>query len=294
LTIGPLHKHKNLNDGADLICRAYEAGINFFDTAELYGTYEYLKLALKKHPDLIIASKSYAVTADEMRISIELARKELDRDYVDIFCIHQLENVGSIAGHRGALDYLNQAKADGLIKAVGISTHRIAGVRAGATEPGIDIIHPLVNQSGIGIQDGTVTEMLAALDTAKEFGKGIYAMKVLAGGHLGKNAYNALRFVAGLNTIDSIAVGMQSVAEVQLNLAILSGEPLPENFAGEVMAQERKLTIASWCELCGKCVQHCGFDALSIHNNLIHIDQDRCVRCGYCARVCPEFCLKVV
>ena len=48
----------------------------------------------------------------------------------------------------------------------------------------IEIIHPIVNKEGIGIQDGNIEDMLTAIEKAYNKGKGIYGMKPLGGGHL--------------------------------------------------------------------------------------------------------------
>lgn len=48
----------------------------------------------------------------------------------------------------------------------------------------LSIIHPLFNKSGIGILDGSASEMLSAIKTASNNGVGIYSMKPLGGGTL--------------------------------------------------------------------------------------------------------------
>lgn len=294
LTVGPTQKNLPQQEAADLVIRAYELGINFFDSAEIYGTYPILGLALQTYPELIVTGKSYAVTADEMRKSIEKARKELNRDYIDIFCLHEVENSAALKGHRGALDYLYEARQRGIVRAVGISTHTVAGVRAGANEPGIEVIHPLINRAGIGIKDGTVDDMIAAIRTAREFGKGIYAMKVLGGGHLYREAVESIRFVRQLGIVDSIAIGMQSEAEIRFNRMLVEGETPPPDLGDEVAGTARALQIEDWCCGCGRCVARCGFEALHLENGVAKVDRARCMMCGYCARVCPEFCLKIV
>ncbi|NLY74662.1 MAG: 4Fe-4S binding protein [Firmicutes bacterium] len=293
LTVGPLHQNFPPEAAAELFTHAYRLGVNFFDTAEIYGTYPSLALALRKFPEMVIATKSYAFTKDQMRNSVERARKELNRDYIDLFCLHEVENAASLRGHREALDYLWEAKAKGLIRAVGISTHTVAGVRAGATDPAVEVIHPLINREGIGIRDGSAAEMIAAIRTAKEFGKGIYAMKVLAGGHLIADCEAAFSFIRELDCVDAVAVGMQSPAEVELNLALLSGLPAPADLLREIKSKKRSLQVADWCRGCGKCAAECHFEALIIDNGKIRVNQEKCVRCGYCARVCPDFCLKI-
>lgn len=293
LTLGPLQKNFPPPVAADLVLQGVRLGINFVDTAELYETYDLLHPVLREAPDIVVSSRSYAVTAHEMELSIERARGRLDRDYIDIFGLHEIENAATLKGHAGALQFLASAKAKGQIRAVGVSTHTVAGVRAAAAEPLIDVIHPIVNQAGIGIQDGTVAEMIAALETAKEFGKGIYAMKILGGGHLSSHPVEAFKFINSLACVDSVAIGMQSIAEVKMNLAFLNGEEPLGELMNAVNSTSRQLRAASWCQKCGKCVVRCGFGALSISEEGLVIDEGRCLRCGYCASVCPEFCLKV-
>ena len=93
LTIGPLQAGLSISQGADVLRHALDMGVNFVDTAELYGTYPYIKQALKGFSgSVVIASKSYAYTAEGMRQSLEKARRELDRDVIDIFLLHEQES----------------------------------------------------------------------------------------------------------------------------------------------------------------------------------------------------------
>ena len=64
LTMTPFQANLTVKEGAHLIEYAYNQGINFLDTAEIYENYGYIKEALKgiKREDYIIASKTYAYT----------------------------------------------------------------------------------------------------------------------------------------------------------------------------------------------------------------------------------------
>ncbi len=79
LTIGPLQRNLTAEEGGAIIRHALELGVNFIDTAELYGTYEHIRFALKnwqsKRPPIIVATKSYAYTREGMERSLEMARK---------------------------------------------------------------------------------------------------------------------------------------------------------------------------------------------------------------------------
>ncbi|MGL5514308.1 MAG: aldo/keto reductase, partial [Sporomusa sp.] len=189
LTLGPLQSNRPLTEGIAVIRSALDRGVNFIDTAELYRTYPYIREAIDGHKhNVIIASKSYAYTYQDMRLSVESACRAINRDYIDLFLLHEQSSRLTLKGHSEALRYLCDAKRQGLIRATGVSTHTIDVVRAAALIEEIDVIHPIINSKGIGITDGTVAQMLAAIQLAVDCGKGIYAMKALGGGHLSNMA----------------------------------------------------------------------------------------------------------
>nr|WP_277998903.1 aldo/keto reductase [Moorella sulfitireducens] len=295
LSLGPLQAGLSIAAGKRLIRRALELGVNFIDTAQSYNTYPYIREAVKGWQEpVVVATKSYDYTAEGMARSLEEARQELDRDVIDIFLLHEQETPLTLAGHRPALEYLLEAKERGLVRAVGISSHTVAAVRAAAVMPEIDIIHPLYNEAGLGILDGSREEMLAAITLARSNGKGIYAMKALGGGHLGKQARRALEFVLTTPVIDAVAVGMQSPEEVEVNVSWFSGsEPAPE-LIERVRAKRRRLLIEDWCQGCGSCVKRCPQGALSLVDRRVVVNPDKCILCGYCAGACRDFCLKVI
>ncbi|AKX94440.1 aldo/keto reductase [Moorella thermoacetica] len=295
LTMGPLQAGLTIKEGAGLIRRALELGVNFIDTAQCYNNYPYIRAALKGWSgEVVVATKSYDYTAEGMALSLEEARREMDREVIDIFLLHEQETALTLAGHRPALDYLLEARERGLVRAVGISSHAVEAVRVAATMPEIDVIHPLYNRAGLGILDGTREEMLAAITLAHTRGKGIYAMKALGGGHLAGEARAALEFVLKTPGIDAVAVGMQSPAEVEANVAWCSGREPGEDVLSRLQARKRCLLIEEWCQGCGNCVRRCPQGALEVIEGRAVVDPERCILCGYCAGACRDFCIKVI
>ncbi|HHY52186.1 MAG TPA: aldo/keto reductase, partial [Clostridiales bacterium] len=145
LTAGPLQANLPLEEGATLMAEAIERGINFFDTAQLYETYPYLRRAMEitGKKDIVISTKTYAYTRQLAQEALEQARRELNRDVIDIFMLHEQESIHTLRGHREALEYFFEQKQKGVIRAVGASMHRIAAVE-GALQMGLDVIHPLL------------------------------------------------------------------------------------------------------------------------------------------------------
>ncbi|MGE5530394.1 MAG: aldo/keto reductase [Patescibacteria group bacterium] len=283
-------------DAASLLRRAYELGVNFVDTAEIYGNYEAIRLSLAGWSEKVyLATKSYAHDAAGMRASLERARRDLDRDRIDLFLLHEIEGEASLRGHGAALDFLLGARAKGMVGAVGISTHRVEGVRAACGRAHeIDVVHPLINLDGYGIADGGAREMAEAIAVAADLGLGVYAMKALAGGHLGVEAARAIDYVRNLPGVCSVAIGLRSEEELLVDLAYCLGTEPPAAALARVAACKRRLLVEPWCRGCGRCVPSCPFGALSVEDGLARVRERDCLVCGYCAGACADLCLKVV
>lgn len=296
LTIGPLQANLTIEEGAEVIALALEKGINFIDTAMLYQTYPYIKRAveLSKKQDIIISSKSYDYTYEGMKKSVMTTLEELGVPRLSIFSLHEQESRLTLKGHRDALMYLCDAKREGLIDAVGVSTHAIEVVKAAAYMDEIDVIHPIVNKNGLGILDGNIEQMLSAIEIAHHNGKGIYGMKSLGGGNLMKDSDAAFSFVLKNNDLDAIAVGMQNFDEVHANVELFSGRMPGEKLKKSLAERKKNLHIDDWCEGCGKCVEACKNKAMKIVDGKAVVIREKCVLCGYCSAYCKQFCIKVV
>ena len=218
----------------------------------------------------------------------------MNTDYVDIFLLHEQESEHTIRGHYEAVEYFLEMKEKGYIRNVGLSTHAVDGVKGALKYKELEIIHPLININGLGIQGGTVDDMVSALNDAHNLGKGIYGMKPLGGGNLLKNFQQCFDFVLNLPVLDSIAVGMQSREEIDVNVSIFEGKKINESSLEKIKAKERKLLISQWCRGCGICVERCGQNALRMVDSKVVVDHSKCILCGYCSEACPHFCIKVI
>jgi aryl-alcohol dehydrogenase-like predicted oxidoreductase len=296
LTLSPLQANLGLKEGAGLIVAAMERGVNFLDTAELYDNYRYIKDAMRGRPrdSLIIATKTYAYSREMARESLEKALRETGLHYIDIFMLHEQESALTLKGHREAIEYFLQAKEKGYIRAFGVSTHHVECVRAAALLEEIQVIHPIINIKGLGIADGSVEDMLAAIGLAHDRGKGIYAMKPLGGGNLIGNYRECFEFVLGIPHISSIAVGMQCIEELETDIAIFENRPVDPKAGAVLSTRRRSLIIEPWCEGCGDCVLACGQGALYLKDGKACVRQEMCILCGYCAAKCKNFYIKVV
>ena len=295
LTIGPLQANLSLLEGAAVIKSAFDMGVNFIDTAELYGTYDYIRKAVNgRREDIIISTKCYAYTQEGAEKSLKKALDELETDYIDIFSLHEQESDLTLKGHQEAIEYFMKAKEKGYIRSFGISTHAIAAVKASLKYKEIEVLHPIINKRGLGIIDGSINEMLDAVAEANKAGKGIFSMKPLGGGNMIKESAECFDFVLSNENLHSIAVGMQSTEEVMSNVAVFEGKRVPEDISLKLSSKKRKLLIDYWCSGCGNCCKNCAQKALTLENGKAVVDPNKCVLCGYCSAYCPDFCIKVI
>lgn len=292
--MSPLQKDMSPEEGARLLIHAYERGVRFLDTADLYGTYPHIRMALKQAPEYVISTKAYCYDRKTTQEALERAFRGVGRDYIDLFMLHEQESLYTLRGHEEALVFLSEQREKGHIGAVGVSTHFVDCVRAAARFPEIQVVHPLINYAGVGIQGGRREDMEASISHARTSGIGIFAMKPLGGGHLIADNRAALEYARTSPLLDSVAIGMQSIEEIDANVDFFEGNASADEILDRLHRRERHMMIHDWCEGCGQCAERCKQNAITIVDGRANIDPAKCVFCGYCARVCPQFCIKVV
>ncbi len=296
LTMGRLQRALPTHEGAAVVRRALELGVRFIDTAQVYGSYGHIAEALSDfHPhDLVVATKSHARSAEDMRKAIAEARQVMGLERIDIFHLHLVRSVEDIEGRAGAIAALLEARGRGEVTALGASMHTLAGLRAAIDRPELEVLFPIVNRKGLGILDGDIHDQLELLREARARGKRIYAMKPLGGGHLSGEAESAIRWVRDIAEVDAIAIGMKTTSEVEMNVHLFNDEPVPTEIRSAVDTNPRRIIVYDLCEACGRCVEACDQQAVEIKGDKAVVDQERCILCGYCAEVCPQFCIRVV
>lgn len=296
LTVSPLQAKLSIEEGARVMAYAFDKGVNFIDTAKLYENYPYIKRALEltKNKDIVISCKSYDYTYEGMKESVSEACEAMGVKKIHIFSLHEQESRLTLKGHRDAIRYLQDAQKQGIIDAIGVSTHSIEVVDAIADMPEVQVVHPLYNKNGLGIMDGSVEEMGLAIKKANLAGKGIYSMKALGGGNLLSSYKECVDFVLSNPYIHSIAMGMQTIDEVDADMAAIEGRPVSDELLKRVKERSKRLLIEEWCEGCGHCVDACQSKALSLMNGKAQVDKSKCLLCGYCSAHCPNFYIKIV
>ena len=297
LTVGNTQLNLTVDEGAKLIKYAFSKGINFFDTAQYYETYPYLKEAFKdidmsadapERP--VICTKSLDLSYEEMEYAVKEALREMDLEIIDIFLLHEVRQDPDWDMRQGAWQCLKDYKEKGIIKAIGISTHHIDVTEKMASIPECDVVFPLINFAGLGIRKGsghgTPEEMAAAIEKCADAGKGVFAMKAFGGGNLTGQYQKALEYVSSLKGIDSIMVGIGKKEEIDRLVSFAEGT-LPCDYQPDISSKKIHIDPGD-CEGCGSCITRCPNKAIGWNENgIAQVNHQICLTCGYCAPVCP-------
>jgi predicted aldo/keto reductase-like oxidoreductase len=307
--MGSLMSKVSEEEGAQLILAGMEQGINFFETTDqIYQPYSRIKRALDQFSgDVVMSVRSTAPNQKEMLKAIEKARTDLGRDYIDLMMLHiNKSTVSLISDKAGSFEGLLEAKTKGWIRAIGLSTHSVRLLLEAAELEFINVLSPAVNVLGLGILEGRLLDMLQAIQNAHGLGKGIYAMKSLAGGRLVAYPSESLNFIRGISEISSVAISMLTLEELQSNLELYEHPIKSLNYQNEDLSSEKEAQVsitfprnqtlkrfAKYCKGCGICINNCPIEAITLNDGKAQVDEEKCILCGYCASVCPQFALRL-
>jgi aryl-alcohol dehydrogenase-like predicted oxidoreductase len=142
------------SDGLAAVRRAVEAGVNFFDTADVYGlgrSEELLGAALRgAGDDALIATKGGnewdPVTKERLRLNnrpaylrgaLEASLRRLRRSHVDLYYIHRLDGETPLCDSFGEL---MRMKEEGKIRAAGLSNVTVCQIQAAMCAGPVDAV----------------------------------------------------------------------------------------------------------------------------------------------------------
>jgi predicted aldo/keto reductase-like oxidoreductase len=265
------------------------------DTAHMYGTSPHVREGIRGYTgEVLVASKTHAADAATARDHVETALREMGLERLDILLLHGGRIADPFTERSEVFEELCSMREEGIARVIGISSHFISVIREAAVNPEVDVIHPLINRTGMGILDGGAEEMAEAIALAASSGKGVYAMKALAGGNFISSARESISWVRELQGVHALALGMLSEAEIDANIALLEDGSAPDEVWGPLEEGRRNLTIMrQFCSGCGACIEVCSDGALSMVEGAAMVDPERCVLCGYCGAACPQFVIRV-
>lgn len=128
---GGIMLNDNSQDFAnEIVSKAREMGVNYFDVAPGYGTAEErMGPALRPYrKDCFLACKTQERTREGAEMTLNRSLQRLQTDCFDLFQLHALssvEEVEKVFGPGGAMETVEKAKREGKIRFVGFSAHSV-------------------------------------------------------------------------------------------------------------------------------------------------------------------------
>jgi aryl-alcohol dehydrogenase-like predicted oxidoreductase len=200
----------------ELLHAAYDEGVNFWDSADQYGTHPHLKEGLQFVPreKVVIMSKTHATTEKEMEEDLDRFRKELGTDYIDIVLLHYMTDANWPQIKKGAMNVLERAREDGIIRAHGVSCHTMGALKAAAGSDWVQVDLARINPYASRM-DGSVNEVVPVLKQMKAQGKAIIGMKIFGAGELTDKVDECLQYALAQNFIDCFTIGQEAFDETK-------------------------------------------------------------------------------
>ena len=232
-------------EAVKLVRRAYEGGINYFDTANMYtDSEEKLGLALKDvREKVIISTKSGATDKQGAMAHIENSLRHLG--YIDLFQFHNPAVLPDISDPNGAFAAALEMKEKGYIRHIGITNHRHHIAKAAIESGNFETLQFPFCYLATDVD-------LELVELCKQADMGFIAMKGLSGGLL-NNAAACHAFMQQYENVVPIW-GVQRMEELEqwLSLAETSGAMTEELKA--VIEKDRAELAGSFCRGCGYCM----------------------------------------
>ena len=281
-----------------ILRKAYNNGINYFDTARAYSdSEEKIGNALADvRENIIISTKTMAKTVEGFWADLETSLEKMKTDYVDIYQFHNPPFCPKPGDGSGLYEAMLEAKAQGKVRHIGITSHSLA-IAQEAVESGL--YETL--QFPFSYLASEKEEALVHLCKGNDVG--FICMKALAGGLITKSdvayAYLAQFPVAPI-------WGIQKEWELDEFLSYNENPPALTEERLAYIEKEKQELAGEFCRGCGYCmpcpvgieINNCARMSLLLRRSPAadHLSEagqakmkkiEDCIECGQCAAKCP-------
>lgn len=256
---------------ADILRRAYEAGIDFFDTARFYTDSETkIGEALSDvRENIYIATKTAAKNAEEFEKDLSTSLNNLKTDYIDLYQFHNPAFCPKLNDGTGLYEAMLKAKEEGKIRHIGITNHRL-NVAMEAIESGLyETLQFPFNYLATDKEHELV-------DKCKEKNMGFIAMKALSGGLI-TNSKVAYAYQAEYENVLPIW-GIQKMSELEEFISYIDNPPVMDDEIKAIIDKDKKELAGNFCRGCGYCMPSCP----------AHIEINNCARMSLLLRRSPS------
>ena len=289
----------SFSEAEKILRKAYENGINFYDTARAYtDSEEKIGRALSDvRKNLIIATKSHASDRKTLLEHLETSLENMKTDYVDILQLHNPQTLPDPEDPEGIYSGLLEARKKGMVRFIGITNHRLELALQAADSGLYDTIQfPLSSLSS--------DKDLALIEKCREHDIGVIAMKAMSGGLI-TDASTTFAFLRQFDNVVPIW-GIQKESELDEFILLENNPPALDKAMWERIEKDRKELSGSFCRGCGYCMPcpveipihvaarmsyllrrspYKGFLSDEWKQNMERITQ--CRECGQCINRCP-------
>lgn len=282
-----------------LLWMAYDAGINFYDTGKTYSDSEVKlgRVLSKVRNNVYIATKTPAKNAEDFWKNLEASLERLQTDYIDIYQFHNPPFCPKPGDGTGLYEAALEAKSQGKIKHIGISSHKIPIAEEVIASGLYEVLQfpfcYLVSEKDMEI-----------VEACKKADIGFIAMKALAGGVI-NNAKAAYAFQEQYDHVVPVW-GIQRESELQEFISYMNHPPVMDEEMKAVIENDIRELSGDFCRGCGYClpcpagipINNCARMSLllrrsSLQTFLGEVWQENmkkienCINCGACASRCP-------
>jgi aryl-alcohol dehydrogenase-like predicted oxidoreductase len=289
----------SLNEAKIILRKAYENGIQFFDSARAYSdSEEKIGLALSDvRENIYISTKTMATTVQAFWEDLETSLKMLKTDYIDIYQFHNPSFCPKPGDGTGLYEAMLEAKSQGKIHYIGLTNH---GWEVAKEAIESDLYDTL--QFPFSYLASEKEEELVRL--CEEHNVGFICMKALSGGLITRSdiAYAYL-----LQYKNALPIwGIQKESELDEFISYQKQAPVLTKDIEEIIQHDRKELAGQFCRGCGYCmpcpqgiiINQCARMSLMLRrapaeNWLLEKWQAEmnkikdCIHCGKCMTHCP-------
>lgn len=298
----------NCSDPAVLL-RAFDLGINFYDTADCYmhGHNEEMvgKAFQGKREKVYIQTKVHAHDEKKMRASVERSLRRLKTDYIDILVWHGLHSTEEVSD-TGLFEFMVKMKKEGKARFTGFSAH--SNMASLLKEAAKSNFHDVALVSYNFTHSKKLKEAVAL---AAKSGIGIVAMKTQAGGYKKEKMGSlsphqaALKYVLLDQNVSMAVPGVTTIEQIEECAAVMGTSFSKKNL--NELKQYQSFLQGRICTMCGGCTGECpygiphhdllrlvmyrdGYENDSLLRESLQIitrqDIQRCSECPSCSVIC--------
>jgi len=203
---------------------AFDRGIRYIDTADMYRMHPFVSTALKELPreELFIQTKTRAKDGEKAKTDIERFRQELGVETIDALLIHCMTRDEWPGDMRPVIDALVEAKQKGRVRAIGVSCHTLDALIDATDCPEMDVHLVRINHEGEKM-DGPPPQVAAQVARMQKKGRGVLGMKIYGEGAFKsrEERLKSLKYVLGLGGVQAFTIGFSKIEHIDETMELI-------------------------------------------------------------------------